>query len=149
MRYSGVLAALNARIDSHRADGKLLEGFQFRSTPTSEQEGARDLPMIRLQPATFAEVPHANKIVDGPIVFRFTVAVAKTETPVGLLQAVEQFEDAIETDPETGEIDVYLGGVVVKPVQIALTTCDATDLSLTAQLTISAQPRPVNRGRRS
>lgn len=146
-RFSSVLAKLNDRIKRQTAENKILAGFTFVDTPTADIEEEKDYPIIRQFMPDLIETPHARFISDGTMVLRLTVSSDRSKGLVDHLEHVEKFLDALERNPE-GEIDLTLGHVIAKPMQVVVKEGFVLENSLTSQITISVLPNVVTRGAR-
>jgi hypothetical protein len=146
-RYSSIVAALTARLNAHRVEDGLLAGFNYQETPVKDVEGQSDLPMIRQFIPSIGEKLHSNKIVDGSFDLNLTLSTDRADGLAAHLGKLERLMDAIETDPDDG-LDDCLGKTTIKPITFSVKEPFMSELSITSQLTISAQPKLCSRGNR-
>jgi hypothetical protein len=137
------------RLTYHKADveGRLLRGMKFEPIPVKDPEGQSDLPVIRLWVPTIRESYRGASLGTGEMTLNLTVSTRRSEGLVKLLEKVELVMDALETS-NTGLVDPGLDGTLVRPFNVSLGGSFVLDLSLNAQLSITAAPKQFERGGR-
>ena len=146
-RYSGVWAAMKARMEAHCAAGELLEGYRFDEGPFEEARGQMHLPVIRMELPNIAERFVSDQLVTGEFVMVVSVSVHRKLGMVEALEAVELVLDAAETNT-AGARDPWLGGLLARPIHALSPTFNATETSITAFVGISTMPKPSVRANR-
>lgn len=146
-KYSAVLDALIDRLEFHVGAGEMLAGMKFVSIPVKDPEGQRDFPVIRLWIPSFRELYRGATLGSGEMTLNLTVSIERSLGLVELLEKVELVMDALETNT-AGSVDPGLDGTLVRPFNVSLGGSFVLDLSLNAQLSITATPKPFERGGR-
>lgn len=146
--YSKIAKEIIDRLKFHTGAGQMLAGMKFREYPEVNVEGLTDFPNAMMFLPSVSESYHTNIIADGSIRFNVSVSVARTEGVPKLMEWVEKVLDALETKPvDGGAVDTNLNGTT-QPFNAQIANSFALDLSLTAQVTITVSPKPMNRGKR-
>lgn len=146
-----MIEALTKRIEGHISETNgLLHGFKFEDNAVKQVEGIKDLPKIYMVIPDLSMATHPRLIGDAGLLFKIVVSTKATAGLVAFVQNVEKVLDALETDHETGELDLTLNGTLLRPLD-----CQARDnfttpdgISHNAQIPISVQPKSFTRGRR-
>ena len=147
-RYSSILEALIARIESHQAADGLLEGWKLVVDPTQEVEGKKDLPVIRLLLPETVESISPVLIADGVLTINLTISTSRKDGLLAFMQGLETVLDALVTNDE-GVIDLSIDGTLCAPATIAAREVHALDLSYNAVIEITGRSLPIIPGRRA
>lgn len=153
--YSRPLIELAARMAYHTLSGqspaRMLQGMTWFPYPQQRTEGQDDFPYVQMSQVTGGEVyrPGARPGLIQPSLI-VTIEIAnKRDANNGhpeLMAWVEKAMDALETDT-TGVVNPNLGGTR-RPFDMQITQSLALDASLTTVLTITIEPRIIERGDR-
>ena len=146
--YTKIAQELIDRMKFHTGAGQILAGMKFYEFPEVNVEGLKDFPNAMLFLPSIAENYRPNIIGETTMRFNLSVSVERTKGIPELMGWVEKVLDAIETQPVTnGRVDTNLKGTT-SPFSVQIANSFALDLSLTAQITITVSPKPMNRGSR-
>jgi hypothetical protein len=146
--YSKIAKEIIDRVKYHAGAGQMLAGLTFREYPEINIEGLKDFPNAMMFLPSVSESYHANIIADGNLRFNIAVSTLRSEGIPKLMEWVEKLLDAIETRRDgSGKVDTNLNGTT-QPFTAQIANSFALDLSLTAQITITVSPKPMNRGTR-
>lgn len=153
--YSRPLIEIAARMTYHTLAGqspaRMLQGMKWFAYPQMRTEGQNDFPYVQMSTVTGGEVYRAGArpgLVQPSLVVTLEVA-NKRDANNGhpeLMAIVEKVMDALETDT-TGAVNPNLGGTR-RPFDMQITSNTALDASLTTVLTITIEPRIIERGDR-
>ncbi len=146
-KYAAVVQKLIDRLTFHVGAGQMLAGMKFVPIPVKDPEGQSDLPVIRLWVPTVRESYRSASLGTGEMTLNVTVSTERSKGLVELLEKVELVMDALETS-STGSVDPGLSGTLVRPFNVSLGGSFVLDLSLNAQLSITAAPKQFERGGR-
>lgn len=153
--YSRPLIELAARMVYHTLAGqspaRMLEGMMWFPYPQMRTEGQDDFPYVQMSQVTGGEVyrPGARPGLVQPSLIVTMEVANKRDASNGhpeLMAWVEKVVDALETDI-TGAVNPNLGGTR-RPFDVQITSNTALDASLTSVLTITVEPRIIERGER-
>lgn len=146
--YTKITQEIIDRLNFHTGTGEMLAGLKFREAPEVNIEGLTDFPNAVFFLPSLSESYHVNIIGDGNLRFNISLSVARKEGIPKLMEWVEKLLDALETKKDgSGLVDTNLNGST-KPFNAEIANSFALDVSLTAQITITVSPKPMNRGQR-
>lgn len=146
-RYAAVVTELIARMNFHKGTGQMLQGLGFRETPEVQTDGLKDFPWAMFFLPSITESYHVRNIADSTLRLNLAITTDRKYGIPALLVWVEKVMDALETNRTTLAYDPNLGGTT-KPFEMEMANAFALDLSLTAQITITVMPKPMQRGQR-
>lgn len=148
-RYSTPIGSLIARLKyhatPHQTPARRLAGFKIIETPTTETEGEKDLPNVRVVIPDFNEHFVAARNLDGKIEIKILIGSARAKGLVVLMQVIERVLDAIQTD-ENGYVSGLPGLARHFDCKVEGSTSGTT--ALTAPLTLFLTPVKHEVGKR-
>ncbi len=150
-KLAAPISELLARLEYHSADveGRLLRGWKITTDGKKHVEGVDDFPAAFMSIAEVAEAyaPNRNGIGIPGMAVSFQVSGDHNDTLVEFMEQVELFMDALDTR-EDGRIDPGLSGTLQKPWDMQVREIFPTELSRSADVVLTLQPRAFNRGQR-
>lgn len=147
------IETLIARLQYQAADvdGRLLRGTTIHPAPLADVKGATDFPYVMVMIPDYSEQNHARALINPVLTLRLVVSVAATPAETGLTRLLRQTAAVLNSLERTidgnDRVDPNLNDTT-KPFSASTGDNFALDLSLNAQLTITIEPRPFQRGRR-
>jgi hypothetical protein len=129
--------------------GRILEGVSFRDKPTAQVDGKADFPVVEMLLPSVAETygPGSRR---GEV--RAVVTVNLRVRDNREANSLEQFfvlldkvKDAVETDT-AGAVNTNLKSL--RPVEVQAGDISALDVCFSAVITLTVEPKVVERGKR-
>jgi hypothetical protein len=146
--YSICVEKLVERLQSQLATGKVLAGFKFDPFPSDQQDGASDLPRVRLFLPSITEQFKPRSFTRAVLVVKLIVSTNRVSGVQALVTAVEKVVDAVEMKAD-GTIDPLLEGTLRKPFSWSQSNAFAESVSSNAELTFNLTPKKIPlRGKR-
>jgi len=147
------LAEMIARLEYHatsaQVPARLLDGLKFYPAGIQRTEGQDDFPYCEFKGMTGGESYRgAGRVglAQPSLILLFEIANKRGDGHPALMTWVEKVLDAIETDI-TGAVKPSLNGTR-RPFDVAITQNFTLDASLNAVITVTVEPKIVERGKR-
>lgn len=148
-KYSGIVAAVQARLAAQNVASKLLDGWQVTSEPVSRVEGLSDLPSVSVQGCELTEEYATDPKVRPTVRLALLVATRRSEGVGAFLHGIEHVMDSLDMElGTTTTFDGTLGGLVTAWIEMTLTEVAVGEMSMSGIVMVSAQPTTFNRGTR-
>jgi hypothetical protein len=146
-QFSTTVSDLIARLTAQNATGNILAGWKLITIPMASVEGLADLPGVAVYVPAISGTYRPSGIDVGTMRLHLAVATNRLDGLAAHINGVEKVLDAISLDATTGQVQPALKGTR-KPFAYSVQTPIVVDTSLTTQLIISVEAKPVLYGSR-